>query len=537
MGHNRNLIVRDHVGDHVARNPAAPRQSRIEFIASDGIEEGIDPLVHPGPLPLVRIDRHREIDVPDFVDHDAQQEHLFRQRIGARPILVKIGARPVEGNHRVFHPAHRPVDALRGGIGIVEAEARIDLHRVDHGGGRIFLPQLAAFLGVEGHRHHGLVLGTRLVVALRVPGELAARRPGEIAHVLCGIAPGLRARCAATLVGLRLLRGHDEDGRVGGARPLQTLDLLRCQDLRRVLQHAGGRHDVIVRHGDRDIVIAEFQRELPPPQKLLIMPAFIVRIGDHSRKPLGHQEDVVAARARIVGEMFVTRSRIDRVFLDDVEIPFDHELDALPRRERDRQIDPHQRADNGALQFAAADQPQRSDVVAEFIVRHGLLTAQFLQRQARGLAAAGIADRRTAPPRPAEVVGQFGHGIGAEDVLVELHPQPGQRIGRIVRIADRGARTRPAAILVERCFDRIIGFLLPILVPRRARRIAIDIRRRQHFVELPELVLERALGLLDPLRSSGHGQDHGAQRDDFLQWFTPFRARPFRSKQPVRQFL
>ena len=418
MRHDRNLIVRDHIGNHVARDPAAPGQAGVEFVARDGIEEGIDPLVHPGPLPLVRIDGHREIDVPDLVDHDAEQEHLFRQRIGARPIVVEIGARPVEGDHGIFHPAHRPVDALRGGIGIVEAEAGIDLHRVDHGGGRIFLPQLAAFLGVEGHRHHGLVLGTRLVVALRVPGELAARRPGKIAHVLRGIAPGLHTRRAAALVGFRLLRSDDEDGCVGGARPLQTLDLLRSQDLGGVLQDAGGRHDVIVRHGDRDIVIAEFQRELAPPQKLLIVPAFIVRIGDHSRKPLRHQEDVVAAEARIVGEMFVTRSRVDRVFLDDVEIPFDREFDALTRRERDRQIDPHQRADHGALQFAAADEPQRSDVVAEIIVRHGLLTAQFLQRQACGLTAAGIAHRRTAPPRPAEIVCQFGHGIVAEDVLV-----------------------------------------------------------------------------------------------------------------------
>ena len=425
MRHDRHLIVRDHVGDHVARDAPAPRQGRIEFIARDRIEEGVDPLVHPGPLPLVRIDRHREIDVPDLVDNDAEQEHLFRQRIGARPIVVEIGARPVEGDHGIFHPAHRPVDALRGGIGIVEAEARIDLHRVDDGCGRIFLPQLAAFLGVEGHRHHGLVLGTGLVMALRIPGEFAARRPGEIAHVLRGIAPGLHARCAAALVRFGFLRGDDEDRRISSARPLQTLDLLGGQDLRGVLQHAGRRHDVIVRHGDRNIVIAEFQRELAPAQELLVVPAFIVRIGDHSRKPLRHQEDVVAAGARIVGEVFVARSRIDRVFLDDVEIPFDREFDALPRRERHRQIDPHQRAYDRALQLAAADQSQRADVVAELIVLHRLLAAQFLQRQARGLAAAGIAHRRTAPPRPAEIVGQFGHGIVAEDVLVELHPQPG----------------------------------------------------------------------------------------------------------------
>jgi len=123
LRHDRLLVVRDHVRHQIARKAAGPGHVGVPFIPGDGIEEAVQPLVHPGPLAFIRIDRHREIDVPDLVDDDADEEHLFGERIGAAAILVQCGARPVEGHHRIFHPADRPVNRLRGGIGIIKAEA------------------------------------------------------------------------------------------------------------------------------------------------------------------------------------------------------------------------------------------------------------------------------------------------------------------------------------------------------------------------------------------------------------------------------
>ena len=135
MRHDRNLVLRGHVADEIARQAAGPGHIRIPLVARDAVEERVDALVHPGPGAFIGVDRHREINVADLVDHDADEEDLLAFRIGARAIVIQIGARTVEGDHRVFHPADRTVDRLSGGIGIIKAEARIDLHRVNDRGG------------------------------------------------------------------------------------------------------------------------------------------------------------------------------------------------------------------------------------------------------------------------------------------------------------------------------------------------------------------------------------------------------------------
>ena len=66
------------------------------------LDEGVEALVHPGPLALVRVDDHREPVVPDLVDDDRDQAVLRPRRV--RPVLPR--ARPVEADHRVLHPAH-----------------------------------------------------------------------------------------------------------------------------------------------------------------------------------------------------------------------------------------------------------------------------------------------------------------------------------------------------------------------------------------------------------------------------------------------
>ncbi len=101
------------------------------------------------------------------------------------------------------------------------------------------------------------------------------------------------------------MRGDDEHRRIGVLGCFQPLALRSGEHRVGVLQHPGGRHDVIVGHGHGDFVIAEFEREFTAAQKLLVVPTFVIRIGDHARKPLRDQEDVVAALARIIGKMFV----------------------------------------------------------------------------------------------------------------------------------------------------------------------------------------------------------------------------------------
>ena len=172
LRHDRHLKIGTHVVNDVVRLHL-PGNVGVPLATGQGVEKAVEALIHPGPLALVRVHGHREIDVPDLVDDDAHEVALLGQAVGARAVVLQVRARAVERDHRVFHAAHGPVDRLRGRVGVVERVARVHFHRVDHGRRRVVRPHRLAFLGVEAHGHDQRLHRAALLVALRVPDELA----------------------------------------------------------------------------------------------------------------------------------------------------------------------------------------------------------------------------------------------------------------------------------------------------------------------------------------------------------------------------
>ena len=143
----------------------------------------------------------------------------------------------------------------------------------------------ARLIGVEAHRHDAIwsLSAAILFDAHRIPDELARRRPGKVPHILGAELPGRCGTGAAALIGACFIRRDDKHRFLGGFGLFQTLALGLGQDGLRVLQLTGRRHHEILRHGDGDIIVAEFQRELATPQEGLVVPAFIVREGRRAR--------------------------------------------------------------------------------------------------------------------------------------------------------------------------------------------------------------------------------------------------------------
>jgi hypothetical protein len=83
-------------------------------------------------------------------------------------------ARPVEGDHRIFHPADRAVDRLGRRIGIGEGELVVDVDGVGDRPRRIGVPQRPGLFRIEGHGHDHGVFGALLVDAHGIPDEFAA---------------------------------------------------------------------------------------------------------------------------------------------------------------------------------------------------------------------------------------------------------------------------------------------------------------------------------------------------------------------------
>jgi len=85
-------------------------------------------------------------------------------------------------------------------------------------------------------------------------------------------------------------------------------------------------------------------------------------------------------------------------------------------------------------------------------------------------------------------LGALAERIVAEAVLVELEPQVAQFVRRVVVVGDAGRADEFGRRGVERHRDVVVDLLLPVGGAGRARRRALVVRRRQHFVELPERV-------------------------------------------------
>ena len=173
LGHDRHLVLADHVFDDAGRLAPGGEVGVPELFGLE-LQEAVQPLVHPGPLALVGVDDHREIDVADLVDDHADQAVLGAFGVGQAAVVAPHRARPVEGDHRIFHPADRTVDRLGRRIGIGEGELVVDVDGVGDRPRRIGVPKRPGLLRIEGHGHDHGVFGAFLVDAHGVPDEFAA---------------------------------------------------------------------------------------------------------------------------------------------------------------------------------------------------------------------------------------------------------------------------------------------------------------------------------------------------------------------------
>ena len=232
-------------------------------------------------------------------------------------------------------------------------------------------------------------------------------------------------------------------------------------------------------HRQPHVVVAELQGEFARAEELLVLPAGRVVIGGHAGEPLRYFEQGV-----LVVEDFIAGAPAQHLLFVDAVVPVDLEDEILARFQGLRQVDAHHRAVDHVLQRLAIGARQAADMEAalEVAAREDAAQAFELHR---------VVARR---PGPCLARGRRGHaarvGIGLVDILVQLHPQVAERVGRLVVISDGAAAGDLAPGFIERGADRVVGALLPVGVARRAGGGAVGIRGGQHFFELAELVVE-----------------------------------------------
>ena len=303
IGHQRHAIGAAHVFGEFA-GAAALRVILLPLFLGEHLDERVEALVHPRPLALVGVDDHGKKIMADLVDDDADDAVFLPLSIGA----VVLGARAVEADHRILHAAaetgeNRPRDR----VGIIEGVARIDFERVGDGVGGIFIPERHAFLRVKRHRHDGRWSAAgfgrdrEAGDGHRVPDETARGGEGEVAHVVRVENPGFLALRFALRGDLGFVGRDDEDGLLGRrARFGETLALGGGENLVGILQHAGGRNDVIVGHREAHGEAAEIEREFAGAEELLVLPARVIGVGRHAWIPL---RDGVVAVAILLEEL------------------------------------------------------------------------------------------------------------------------------------------------------------------------------------------------------------------------------------------
>ena len=278
------------------------------------------------------------------------------------------------------------------------------------------------------------------VVAARVPDEVRGRRPGDVAHALGAVVPrpgrGPADRPRERLPDLGFRDHRDRCVRL--ERLGQAGALGRGQHLERVQERPGRRHHEAARHGDRDVEVAVLEVELALAQVLLGVPAAHVVVHGEPGVPLRDLVEPSAGEplaAHAVGPM-----------LRHLEAVRELQGDVLSRRQRPIELGPHHRAVHGGGERRPADRlsealegPDVFDRVAPF---------EALAREP----GVGRIERRA----PA---------VRAVDVLVELEPEVGQRIGGVVAVPDRLAAGDHVCGGVEAGADRVVGALLPVARP------------------------------------------------------------------------
>ena len=453
----------------------------VPFLLGEVLHEGVQALVHPGPLALVRVDDHGEEVVPHLVDDHADHAVLGPLAVGA----VGLGPSSIEADHGVLHADAVGVHADGHRVGIVHRELAVGLDGVRHHLGAVALPQRIAFLRIEAHAQdvlvaHGLVL--------RVPDELAAAGEGEVTHVVGLEHPGLLLVGALLLVLQGLLRGHDHHGFVRPRGPVEAGALLGGEHTVGVLQHPGGGHDVVGRSGDGHLEVAEGERELAAAQELLVLPALVVGVQGHARVELGDGVEVVV----LVREVLVPAAPAILVPVVHRIPPGDLELDRLARHQGAGQVDAQHGLVDGVGKRLAAEVGDRGD--PEAAVEHVEHALQPLDGEA-------VAQRARAD--------LVGVAVLRPHVLVQLQPEVVQPVGAQVVVGDGLGPGHGLLRVVQFHLDVVVGFLLPVLVTGGAARRAVGVRRGQLLVQLAELVAAVAGGVLG---HQGTGGDQNGQR-------------------------
>src|SRR5204862_302277 len=119
-------------------------------------------------------------------------------------------------------------------------------------------------------------------------------------------------------------------------------------------------------------------------------------------------------------------------------------------RQRSIELRPHDRA----VHAGRERRPTRR--LPEALHRANVLNRVSALEPATREAGVGRIDRRAAARRPI-------------DVLVELEPEVGQRVGGVVGVVDRLAARDRVRGGIERRADGVVGALLPVAGPRAAR--------------------------------------------------------------------
>ncbi len=96
---------------------------------------------------------------------------------------------------------------------------------------------------------------------------------------------------------------------------------------------------MIIGNGDFYIVVAERECKLTIAPKLLVLPAFNIVVDRHTWEKLRYKISVVI----VFNEVFVTRTRIPKLTVGNIVVPFKTERNSRSRRQWCWQVDAHHR--------------------------------------------------------------------------------------------------------------------------------------------------------------------------------------------------
>ena len=388
-------------------------EERIGEGAFVGFPEGAEPLFRAPEDGVIR-ESLVEPRLGALVVPEGRVEIVVGELVNNEPFVG--GA--VHGEHRILHAAaHHAVDNAGLRIGVGPRVLLEPLHRAQPPGeGRI---GPCAVPGIE-EAHDAVAVVERVL-------DHEARRgaPGEVVDVL---RPELHRFHGGRLhrVGLRAagpgLSGPGEPS--AGMAAAAPRDVLLPAGIARN-GHARRGDDVSLRQRDRHVEGAELAVEFAHPV-LVGVPAILI-VDDHLGIPLG---DVVllarVARAPEKGhDLFLERH-------------FEHRRPSGGNRFREN------RRENGSVDR------ELHEVSVDLELLHVEPRAHRLRKP------------HEEAIRSLQIVLDEGGRLVAEGVRIEVQMQHGERVGGIVRVADRFGAREEMIVRVERGLDRVIGLLLPV---------------------------------------------------------------------------